>query len=431
LNSGRGRAHAAISLGALTAIPLLVLVDSAIGYLRGWRISYTIEKAIIASAAAWIVAALLLMLMGRVRRVLRDYWSQMLVMMLSLAVCVGLAETIVRMLPFGREAPFHLREPHLTRIFQPDAKILPGTSPRSRFTTNAQGVRGPEMPPRHDATRYLCIGGSTTECAYVDDDLTWTHLLMVELNAAGVRPPAWSGSAGMSGYESAAHVAFIRMSPLVQEMDAIVLLAGVNDLQGAIAGGGGGEVPRPELLGRPLWRRSQLLIRAGVILRRHAMRDERSEDEYAHSYIPRRQRRQNSVIVDQLPDLGAGREKFIANVLAIAWECRAHNIRLIVLTQPVLWDEHLDAEQKSLLWFGWMKDGRYLSAAALRRAMDQYNLALLQACRENNIECVDLSTMNGDARYFMDDCHFSVAGAAEVSRLLTQAILKTRTTLSP
>ncbi len=90
----------------------------------------------------------------------------------------------------------------------------------------------------------------------------------------------------------------------------------------------------------------------------------------------------------------------------------------MVTTQPVLWRDDLDAENKALCWFGVLPDGRYLSIAELRAGMDRYNNVLRRICDERHVELIDLSQLNGDPQLFYDDCHLTEAGADRMARLI-------------
>lgn len=419
-----------LGFAAVVALPLLIVIDSGIGIARGWRITYGQEKVILTVMAMWLAVAVFGVMMPRGRVLLSRRWPHFLTLLLACIFCVTALEVAARYMP-AEEAPFHLRQPSRQWIFRPDPKILPGLSPESRYTTNAQGVRGPAMPPRNQAARILCLGGSTTECLYLDDEKTWTHLLMRELNAPPSPSAVWSGSAGASGMSSEAHLAFVKSSALMSEIDTLLILVGVNDLAKSLEmkknGAPAGEVQRPELIGRPLWRRSRALIEAGVLLRRIKQRYTHGsivyEDIGGESYTPRRTRRQQARQVDDIAGLvgeGSPLSQYPERIRGIIAACRAKNVTPIFITQPVLWADGLPEDAQRLLWFGWREDGTYLTMHALRSLMDQYNAVLRETCAAEGVACIDLSSMNGRPEWFYDDCHFTEAGAREVTRLIVE-----------
>jgi hypothetical protein len=77
------------------------------------------------------------------------------------------------------------------------------------------------------------------------------------------------------------------------------------------------------------------------------------------------------------------------------------------------------------LWFGWIgadwsRSKTYYTTGALARAMAIYNGALLGACREKGVECVDAAALiPRDTSMFYDDVHFTEAGSAKLAAVLT------------
>ena len=104
---------------------------------------------------------------------------------------------------------------------------------RGHFDVDSLGLRGDE-PPEGAAYRILALGGSTTQCAYVDQPDSWPMRVQSLLNAGGGTADGrsvWIGNAGRSGFTTRRHAVQLRYM-LEQEprFDAVLLLAGVNDL---------------------------------------------------------------------------------------------------------------------------------------------------------------------------------------------------------
>lgn len=425
--------RALLGFTALALVPLFILVDSAIGVVRGWRMTYEQEQAILTASLFWFVGAVVFLALPKGRLFLTRRWPHLFSLLFAALLGFLLLEVAARNMPV-EEAAFHLRQPSHQWIFRPNPAVFSGLSPESRYTTNREGVRGPEMPPRDDAARILCLGGSTTECLYLDDAKTWTHLLMQELNARGSVKRVWVGSAGASGYASDAHAAFVKSSPLMNQIDVLVVLVGVNDLAKSLANEGtdvaaGGEVRRPELIGRPLWRRSRAVIEAGVLVKRVRQRLTQGsiayEDVDGKSYVERRLRRRSARESDDTTRLLEGNpvfDQYTRNIHGMIAACRGAGVRPIFVTQPVLWTENMSEQARDLLWFGWREDGSHLSVSSLRGLMNRYNTALRETCATEGVECIDLSSMDGHIEWFYDDCHFNEAGAREVARLISERL---------
>jgi hypothetical protein len=91
-----------------------------------------------------------------------------------------------------------LHAPSHATTFRPERGVMPGIDmTETRFTTNAIGLRGREMPPP-GAPRWIAVGGSSTESLFVDDADAWTAVLERELRDKHGRD-VWLGNAGKSG----------------------------------------------------------------------------------------------------------------------------------------------------------------------------------------------------------------------------------------
>ncbi len=86
---------------------------------------------------------------------------------------------------------------------------LPGITPGGIMSTNMWGFRG-EDPPENweEYITIVAVGGSTTANYYLDDSLTWSHVLQEELRRED--PLVWVGNAGIPRHSSDTHLLFAR-----------------------------------------------------------------------------------------------------------------------------------------------------------------------------------------------------------------------------
>ncbi len=403
---------------------LALLLNTAASYHRGWRAGSPIDTTVCTLLVVAVLVPCLLILIQRGRLFLTTHMAQVLAMGLSFWGTLALAEVIlaIRTPPLASEL-FHRRKPFAKVVFKPNSDLMPGISGESRITRNSVGVRGPEMPPRPEAYRILCIGGSTTECLYLDDEETWPWILMNRLNAEPNMQKAWVGNAGIIAFTSAQHLRFMQESLLMDQVDCLIVLLGINDFLLGV------DPKFLELWQKyrtvervyPVWHSSRILGLVRDAWHRYAMsNDFFVEDPTGAKLINRRLKRLESPPCRQLPNLDRSLAEYRQQIRRMIDACRSHHIRPVFLTQPVAWDDQLSAAAKSRLWQGGLSNGRYLSVECLRDGMDRYNQALRIECKEAGIECVDLSFMNGQERFFYDDCHYTEAGAAEVARHVAQ-----------
>jgi lysophospholipase L1-like esterase len=373
----------------------------------------------------------------------------------SVAITLVAAEFVLRLaMPSG----YFIWKPHTSRTLMPAPGVMPGVSGASTFRTNSQGLRADE-PSDQDRYRILTIGGSTTECLYLDQAETWPQLLQDALRADAKAPHAWVGNAGMSGRNSRHHVLAMQHLPLKEmKIDAVVLLAGINDLSIRLSQGDDFDpfsLRKPEVerrlvaetfLGlargdpREPWLKRTVLwqLLRGLKARWVNPQATRGAQDAAGAIYDewRRNRREASRIIAALPDLSSALDEYARNIKEVAALARARSVRLILLTQPTMWRPGLPRELDSLLWFGGVGDFQaragqpYYSVEALAEGIRRYNDVLLQTCASEHLECIDLSSLAKDTSVFYDDVHFNEAGSRQVADIIANH-LKARPPFTP
>jgi lysophospholipase L1-like esterase len=396
------------------AIPALALAaDTAWALAHGWRPTFRIDVLVVSALALWLFFLTAWLVLPAGRRFFAQHRGHLI--LLAASVCsvwlVGELAVGAALARFGD--PFHGFRPGMTLEHRPDPAIMRGVASEATARYNDWGVRGANPPPRDEAYRILCLGGSSTACTYLDDANTWPQRLAAELEAGDPARRYWVGNAGVPGFRAPHHLEFVAGSPLVDELDCLVVQTGINDFMSCLAG------PRPA---PPYWTRSSVRQLVRTLVYRLLPGDNLVEDKSGSVYARRRAVRQAAALDDSTPELDDCLRAFERELDALVDACRARNVRIVFTTQPTLWRRDLDARNAALLWFGQLADGRYLSVAQLRAGMDRYNEALARVCARRKVALVDLSELDGDPAAFYDDCHFTDAGAARVGRLVADAL---------
>lgn len=360
--------------------------------------------------------------------------------LLSLLVALGGSEIILRLIDPLQPDAYHVWPPGLVRVSTPDPEAIPGVSGRSRFSINSTGIRGDEFEPEQ-AYHLLAIGGSTTECLYLDQEEAWPQIVQTELRRR-TGQPAWVGNVGMSGRSTREHELQVEhLLPRHPEIDAIILLVGVNDLHLRLKQGSAYD---PMFTERKKGRRHHLLRAFKQspeayedVSRLHALyrnmkarRDAKvSQDGAGRNYTEWRELRRNaSEIIHEPPDLAAALGEYRRHLEKIVNTARAHGVRVIFLTQPSLWRSDLTAEESALLWTGYEGEtrSRYYSVDRLADAMQAYNDALERFCDRSDVELIDLaSRIPRDTSMFYDDVHFTEKGARRVAEVVSDYLIET------
>jgi lysophospholipase L1-like esterase len=363
----------------------------------------------------------------------RGSWRVLGLVLASSLLGLALLEGALRVLAPSR---FFVWPPGLAVTFEPDPVVLPGVSGDSSFRTNSEGMRGRE-PPREESYRILAVGGSTTECLYLDQEEAWPRLLEHQLEAGGRR--VFVGNVGMGGRASRDHrLQLEKLLPQHPEIQAVIALMGINDLQQRLerelrpSGPFGPSDYRHAFMvvpdvwltppGAPAWSRTRI---AGLLRSFWTPPPPSSlvQDRAGRFYQGLRARRAAAPRQALLPDLSSALDEYRANLEAMADFARARGVRLVFMTQPVLWRARLPGTAEALLWFGWSGSGEYYDTDQLAEAMARYNGVVRDVCAERGLSCIDLAdALPRSTSMFYDDCHFTERGARVTAALVAERL---------
>ena len=363
----------------------------------------------------------------------RDRWLDrrrafaLTVLALTTTVALGAAELVAR-----RVYPpplFHDWLPAIPHVRQEYTSIrLRGCSPTMRFTTNEYGLRADPAPADWEgAFTILTIGGSTTQCLYVDDSKAWPYRVQSILREQDL--PAWVGNAGFNGHSTRGHMLVMEhMAPRLRP-DLLVFMVGVNDLALSLSDtlrgqGNGYDDAQYSLPVSPLgfsrlfqamyrWKQvhwDKVNVVDGSF---HQEFDPPPVDRAGLSPLPEDLRE----VLPQLPEFRRNVERIIAMG-------KQQGVHMLFLTQPLLYGDGPLWEEKQ--GSSWLSDQRLkVSAATFWRLQQVYNAELKRVCDRQGVVCLDLAArVPHQPEYFYDLCHFTEAGcelvAAEVARTIRE-----------
>ncbi|MCD4747212.1 MAG: SGNH/GDSL hydrolase family protein [Bacteroidales bacterium] len=383
------------------------------------------------------------------KRFQKQHLLKVFLLCFSIVAALLLCEAVLRLaVPSLFNSDYYIRTPDLKKVFKPNHGIMPGVSGESVFIINSQGIRGDELTSSH-TYKIIAIGGSTTECLYLDQSETWLYLLQETINKNVCNQNVWVGNAGISGRTTRHHLIALQYLPLKElKIDAIIFLIGINDFTKRLSRNMhyetnflekpkvrekliaetfiGGNQPDPDA---PFYKKTAIW---------HLLRKTKQQifqgnvqDETGKIYITWREHRQNAAkILNELPDLSSALKEYAENITKIIDIAKKKSIRLIFITQPTMWKPDMPDNLKNLLWLGGTGDFQnkigqpYYSVEALAKGINAYNDVLLRICREKNVECFDLaSILDKDTSVFYDDVHFNESGATKVAKALSEYML--------
>jgi len=368
----------------------------------------------------------------------------------SVAVSLLIAELVLQRFSVAR---YYVLPPGLKQEFHPVPETMPGVSGPSVYSVNAVGTRGSDWSDGRQF-RILAVGGSTTECLYLDDSEAWPWLLEKRINESLGAEKVWVGNVGRSGHNTRNHILQVeKMLEQYSEIDLLILMVGINDLALRLLQDSD-YVPlseetnkyRQKLFYRSfalvppmesalpffqrlaLWQQirriKKVIIKPGI--------EDSLQDETGEIYTQWRSFRQSATVLRaELPDLSSSLLEYAQNINTIIETARGHGVEVMLLTQPALYKENLGAELANLLWFGGVGNfqftagSEYYSIGAMARAMQAYNQVLLDACEQSGVSCVDLaSRLPKDTTVFYDDVHLNESGAEKVAEIVAASILQ-------
>lgn len=325
--------------------------------------------------------------------------------------------------------PFHFRIKGDKILLPVDQKTLIRNEINPRLdreitnTRNALGLRGPEMPP--GAAHYLSIiavGGSTTECRFLNDDHTWPFLTGERLKKKFRN--IWLNNAGLDGHSSFGHQVMLSDHLAQLKPKVILFLMGINDV----------ESDRPSF-------HDKLNTRGAYPDFKHYLYNNLETVNLAVNLARgwRAQRLNNTTQALKLPRKGnelflseaqiqqrlSGQELFLSlygkRIEQLIDTCRYYQIQPVFITQPSLYGSGTDSLTMANLALS--KIDEDMNGELFWRLLERYNTRLRKTCERSGTPVIDLAArMPKNGIYYYDATHFTNEGAAQVSGIVAEGL---------
>lgn len=300
-------------------------------------------------------------------------------------------------------------------------KINPKLDTLITVTRNSLGFRGPDTPDQFsDHLSIITVGGSTTECHFLNDDKTWPFLLGKYLGHDHKK--IWLNNAGLDGHSTFGHQVLLddylkRIKPKI-----VIFLTGVNDIEN--------EGPSyfdklttinayPDFI-HYLYNNSEV-INALVNIARGA-RAKKFNNTTQAMKIPGSM---GNLLIGkkEINERLAGQVKFLkgyeARIAALIDTCKRNSIRPVFITQPCLYGKGIDSVTGKNLATAKVEEG--MNGELLSALLRLYNEKIIEACEIKGIPLIDLaSMMPKNSLYYYDQTHFTNEGAEMVARLVEE-----------
>ena len=322
--------------------------------------------------------------------------------------------------------PFHFRIKGDTILLEANKTFvvnnndIPLLDKKIIHTKNELGFRGQGKPD--SMGKYLSIiliGGSTTECQFLNDGKTWSDDLYRLLKTSFDK--VWVNNAGIAGHSTFGHIVLLKDHISKLKPKVAVFLVGCND------------IGRDDLTGSDksnmqgyyanfftfLSKNSEVFNVIGNLIRVRKANLRQLTDRY----IDVKARMNDTlVLTDKFIEEQLAVQKhylpfYEARLKTILRLCRQENILPVFLTQPSLFGNATDSETGAHLAV--FKLGPFYNGKLWWNLQEVYNNVTKKVAREENVFLIDLSDqMPKNSRYFYDIVHFTNTGAEKVADIL-------------
>jgi len=290
------------------------------------------------------------------------------------------------------------------------------------YTTNNVGFRGDslEIPKPAGEMRIFIIGGSTTQCLYIDDAKSMNRVLQTSLRETFPGRNIKVYSAAKSGDATAEHLAMLSQRIIQMQPDMVIVFSGINDLRKSIqrydhlhTGAIKQYSPRYLFLAATDF---QMGRRMYYLFRRKEKEEERELIPLKTNYNELFRIQQQTPESDSTPYINA--QPYSVNLNSIAGICLANDVPLVFVPNQSTWNSKTDTAMRTRHWLLTCGKVRY-KEEYLERGLDVFNDTMRAISERKNISLFDLpKVMPGSGYYFYDDCHFNNNGSIAAGKML-------------
>jgi lysophospholipase L1-like esterase len=269
---------------------------------------------------------------------------------------------------------------------------------------------------RHDQPDKVIVflGGSTTECMFVDEEHRFPYVTgQILEQETGAKINSYNG--GMSGSNSLNAIDILINKVIPLKPDVVVFMENINDLstllyEGTYWNQQTARSPLETLKKRQLV--GKLLKEIFIPNLNHAYRNLKKtlsgqeEDEFAGA-------RGKTLIIDQ----AQMRHDFAANLRTLVCTCKAWGIVPVLMTQANRITEHPDPVVAAYIG----RDGRGtgLGYQKFKEIYDAFNDTIREVGRQNQVIVIDLAReVPADKKYLYDLVHFNDAGSQLAAQII-------------
>jgi lysophospholipase L1-like esterase len=300
-------------------------------------------------------------------------------------------------------------------------RINPKLDPLIINTRNSLGFRGPELPDTGGAglLKIITIGGSTTECHFLNDNKTWPYLLGAKLSDS--LKGCWLNNAGLDGHSTFGHIVLLNGVVKQLKPSVVIFLTGINDVEnsgptfhdrlntrGAVADWKHYIFENSEVLNLALnlvrgWRAQKFnnTTNANIVL-----------DSLERRPLP------DAVVQSRMALQRPYLDAYRSRLLQLVDTCLAWHIIPVLMTQPNLFGVGKDPVTRAdLEMYPTDSKDHDINGKMIWEMLERYNDEVRWVCDEKGAVLIDLARMvPKNSLYYYDMSHFTNEGAMLVAK---------------
>jgi lysophospholipase L1-like esterase len=292
-------------------------------------------------------------------------------------------------------------------------------------------IRGP-MPADRDSVHKLlsviCIGGSTTECRYISDSLTWPYQLSHQLKDSF--PGIWINNAGVDGHSTFGHLLLLKEYITRLKPKYVTFLIGANDV----------ETDKPQQF--DLMNEKKINFLSAKSFFKSLINKTELGSAFFQLYAIRGAYKKGLIHTDV--DFAALKdtvlpEPYIASVLKqqdtylaqyrqritdMIAICRASNVKPVFITQPSLFGAYTDSSTLLNMGHKIIPGANPVSnSITAQRVLELYNDVVRSFSTQ--VKVIDLAAvMPKNTLYYYDFVHYTNAGCSKIAVLLSAELTR-------
>jgi lysophospholipase L1-like esterase len=345
------------------------------------------------------------------------------------------AEEILRHVWHPPKGMYDYSHPFIRRRIRPNVELVYHGDPVTGFGGEFVFKGGPvgyrtktvitrEKP--EGAYRIFFVGGSTTACSYLPQEVTFPQRVEDLLLSSGLPYKFQCANAGVDGSTARDCLTLIDYDIALSHPDCILIMHGVNDMAIGLTpdfAPDGSDVRTAkakaksnyeEYFGDPHLYLYQFYKSLGP---RHSKR-------FTLDHIRGERKRLSSVKqqeISEFPNVSS----FVLYMRLIASSCKALGIRPIFVTQCSLYAEKLAPEVEARLGIPFPEDDKLNpTPGSMMRGMEAYNNAVRQTAQDLEVELIDLDKeIPKTLENMYDHVHFSVKGSEKVGDVIAHYLI--------